>query len=308
MRSNKALLITGINRSGSTWIGQTLAKSNYVRYVHEPFNVIIAKNKYSYDIPQWFHYVSQGEEKEYRQYIKRILWLSDNPIEDIYKAFGTNSSRPILSRSLRNLFPSIIGVRPIVKDPIAIFSADWLYENFPMDVVVIIRHPAAYVWSVLKDSSHMHSFQRIFFEQPDLLKLTKPFQDDIYLASDESLPLYHRAAIFWKITHHIIKQYQQQYTEWIFIRYEQIASQPIEQFQGLTRRLSLEWTSTMNDYILQRSLNENLAEYNYKAHIKSYNSTEQYMSWKNHLDKTTIQKIRDITQPVSDYFYADDDW
>ena len=37
------------------------------------------------------------------------------------------------------------GARMVMKDPIALFSAEWLSTRFDMPVVVIIRHPAAFV-------------------------------------------------------------------------------------------------------------------------------------------------------------------
>lgn len=36
------------------------------------------------------------------------------------------------------------GVIALCKDPIAVFSAPWLADTFDMDVVVTIRHPAAW--------------------------------------------------------------------------------------------------------------------------------------------------------------------
>ena len=40
------------------------------------------------------------------------------------------------------------GLRPLLKDPIAIMSCEWLAETFNMDVIVVIRHPAAFVASL----------------------------------------------------------------------------------------------------------------------------------------------------------------
>ena len=40
------------------------------------------------------------------------------------------------------------GDRVVMKDPLAFFSAEWLMQNFGMTVVVLIRHPAAFVASL----------------------------------------------------------------------------------------------------------------------------------------------------------------
>lgn len=38
--------------------------------------------------------------------------------------------------------------RPLVKDPFALFSAEWFADNFDAEVIVIVRHPAAVVSSI----------------------------------------------------------------------------------------------------------------------------------------------------------------
>ena len=39
--------------------------------------------------------------------------------------------------------------RPLIKDPIAFFSACWLQQIFNMKAVCLIRHPAAFVNSII---------------------------------------------------------------------------------------------------------------------------------------------------------------
>lgn len=41
------------------------------------------------------------------------------------------------------------GVRPLVKEPTAIFMAPWFSETFDSGVIMLIRHPAAFVSSLI---------------------------------------------------------------------------------------------------------------------------------------------------------------
>ena len=41
----KPILLTGSNRSGTTWTGKMIASSDEVFYVEEPFNCLINKKK-----------------------------------------------------------------------------------------------------------------------------------------------------------------------------------------------------------------------------------------------------------------------
>ena len=67
----------------------------------------------------------------------------------------------------------------------AFFSAEWLADRFDMNVVIVIRHPAAFVSSVKKLNWH-HPMSH-FLEQPALMREhLYPFEEQIReLASRE---------------------------------------------------------------------------------------------------------------------------
>src|SRR4029077_14652741 len=58
--------------------------------------------------------------------------------------------------------------RPLVKDPMALFSAEWIAETFDAQVVVIVRHPAAFASSIKLDG-WAHPFSH-FLNQPALME------------------------------------------------------------------------------------------------------------------------------------------
>ncbi len=60
------------------------------------------------------------------------------------------------------------GATPLVKDPIALFSAEWLAATFDMRVLVMIRHPAAFAASIRR-RGWRHRFAD-FLEQPLLMR------------------------------------------------------------------------------------------------------------------------------------------
>jgi hypothetical protein len=67
---------------------------------------------------------------------------------------------------------------PLIKDPIALFAAEWLADVFGVRVVVLIRHPAAFAAS-LKRLNWTHPFGD-FLAQPLFMRdLLAPFEEDI---------------------------------------------------------------------------------------------------------------------------------
>ena len=307
MRSNRPILVTGSNRSGSTWIGKTISHAPYIRYIHEPFNVAIAERIYGEKLERWFHLVTDNDNDKFEKYLKRVLYIPDNSIKEILLSGNKRELRSNISKTVRYYLPYILGVRPLVKDPIAIFSADWLVNEFDMDALVIIRHPAAYVWSVIKDPIHMHSFESVFKNQPLLLEKLPLLKSEI-LAVDETLELYKRAAIFWKAIHSIIAIYRVCHPDWIFYRYEDIASQPLSEFKNLCKKLNIEFTQKVDSVVRRYAMCDSRVLEDLTSHVKKFRSDKYIKDWKNHLDNEQITVIREITEPIASKFYTDEDW
>ena len=159
------ILITGAHRSGTTWVGKMIANSPSIQYIHEPFN--IDYSPYKVKPNYWFQYVTQENEGLLYEQIKQLVMpkTSPNKNKSIKQRFNFLKSSPQKQRVL-------------IKDPIAIFSVEWLAERFNMDVVIMIRHPAAFVDSI-RERNWTHDFNH-FLKQPLLLvKHLSPFKEEI---------------------------------------------------------------------------------------------------------------------------------
>ena len=155
--SDKPILVTGAHRSGTTWVGKMLALAPGVAYVHEPFSPKTPKGLSPAGFERYFTVVTSANERRYRDGLKRSLDLRYDIGAQVQSA---RSWRDLVRiprdyRRLRRRRGS--GRRPLMKDPIALLSAEWLADSFGMDVVVLIRHPAAFAAS-LKRLGWKHSF------------------------------------------------------------------------------------------------------------------------------------------------------
>ena len=166
--NKKPILITGSHRSGSTWTGRMIALSNNVAYIHEPFNLHhrpgICKAQFKYQFP----YICNENEYPYLNHLKDCINFKYNFLEELKITKSLKDIvRAILNYSRFTKY-RILRKRPLIKDPIAVFSAEWLAQRFNMDVVVLIRHPAAFAGS-LKKVKWSHPFEH-FIEQQLLMK------------------------------------------------------------------------------------------------------------------------------------------
>jgi hypothetical protein len=141
------ILVPGSHRSGTTWIGRVLAFSPNVGYVQEPFNVHDWPNWLSVPLPHVFTYICDENSHPYERSVGDALRFR-YPVQNIASAQNLQHGADILAQYQRSLWYRLRQKRPLVKDPIAIMSAEWIARRFNAQAVVMIRHPAAFASSI----------------------------------------------------------------------------------------------------------------------------------------------------------------
>lgn len=168
------ILVTGSHRSGTTWVGRILSTAPRARLVHEPFNLTMVSPARSFDPKVWYRYIYEGNTDQYHEAIRRTL--ETQPYHH-----DLSRGSPSLRRTIRaHLAFAIRGKRDrvIYKDPLAFFSVPWLAAEFGMIPVVMIRHPAAFVSSVLLKNWRFNFTN--FTRQPALMDgPLAPWRDEI---------------------------------------------------------------------------------------------------------------------------------
>lgn len=311
MASPKPILVTGSHRSGTTWIGKMLSTSPSVGYIQEPFNLDDSQKfcgRCAAKIDYWYTYVTDENEANFYLPIKNTLSFQYNLIEQM-KANTTFMDYAItLKEYLDFLKFRINKVIPLVKDPLAFFSAEWLAGRFDMKVVIIIRHPAAFA-SSLKRLHWTYDFSH-FLNQPLLMRdYLDPFHDEIISFCKEDRDIIEQAILLWNIIYSTLIKYQEKHPDWIYLRYEDIANEPLANFKSLFEELNLTFSESVASTIKSYSGNSNPAEApKSSARFTQRNSKENIWSWKNRLSEADIERIRDGVAKVSNEFYSDEEW
>ena len=308
----KPILVTGAHRSGTTWVGRMLAQASGVFYIHEPFSVTdppgpgICNARFT----DWFTSVARQNEGPYYPAVKNTIRLRYN----LLAALKSSRSRANLLRSTSEWrafrAARLSGVRTLIKDPIALFSAEWLAERFNMDVVIIIRHPAAFV-SSLKRLNWPHPFAH-FLRQPILMsRWLLPFEREIAEFTRVEKGIVEQAVLLWRLLHHVIRQYQQTHADWIYLRHEDISRNSVEEFRALYARLGLPMTQRVRAVIKSYSDVANPAEPVAEvgsAETLKRNSALNVWNWKTRLTPAEIAFVKKGVADISPAFYSDADW
>jgi hypothetical protein len=302
--NKKPILITGSHRSGSTWVGNMVALSSSVGYIHEPFNLHhgpgICKAKFEY----WFQYICDKNESLYSDDLEDCLHFKYHLAEELNAVRSIKCSLRLLRDYFHFTKCRILMKRPLIKDPIAVFSAEWLAKRFNMDVVVLIRHPAAFAGS-LKKAKWTHPFDH-FIKQPLLMQhhLDKYRSEiDEYLKTDKDIV--DQAILLWNLIHYMICKYREDHPNWIFITHETLSENPIEEFGNLYNRLGLNFSSDIQQKIKSFSFAHPRKE---KSNSLKRDSKSNIWRWKTRLAVDEIIKIKENTHEIASKFYTEEDW
>ena len=127
-------------------------------------------------VPALVHVPDDDNGRPYVEALGRTLRFK----YDWADALGTLPSPRNVVRAARALprTRAPAGSRPLLKDPIAVFSAAWLARTFGMRVVLSVRHPAAFAAS-LKRLDWTFDFNQLL-AQPLLMRdLLEPFGEQL---------------------------------------------------------------------------------------------------------------------------------
>ena len=121
-------------------------------YIHEPFNIGLKLDVIDSPFPHWFQYICDENAHHYEASVRNVITYNYPLASHFAKARTPRNYAKIVRDQWRFLRHKARKDTPIIKDPIALFSAPWLAKTFDMNVLVMIRHPAAFCSSLkLKD-------------------------------------------------------------------------------------------------------------------------------------------------------------
>lgn len=302
----RPILVTGSHRSGSTFVGRMIAAHPRIIYVSEPFNPGTYRGKTP--LTQWWHQVTPSTEDTVRAWLRdpltfRHCWTSDfRNCPSVRRLLGATR------RKLTSWYRQATGCRPLLKDPIALFSAPWLARTYGTQVIVLIRHPAAFVSSLVRLGWHIPFTDLL--AQPALMRdRLAPFEAEIRDIVERPRPILEQGILVWRIFHHVIRQYQQEHLDWLFVRHEDLSLRPVEGFAAVFTHLGLPMTPAVRSAIEAHTAAENPREAPEKVvHQLHRDSRANVWNWKQRLSPGDIEYIRKRTQDVASHFYADSEW
>jgi hypothetical protein len=306
----KPILVTGSQRSGTTWVGHMIARSPSVAYIHEPFNMGHRPGICGAQFGYWFPYLCDENGSSYHDALTDCIGFKYQFSKELKAIRSLKDAFRLMRDSSRFGLHRMRKSRALLKDPGAIFSAGWLAKTFDMDVIVMIRHPAAFVGS-LKKAYWPFSF-RHFLEQSLLMEHhLGGFKAEIehFVQEGRDSDLVGQGILMWRMFSHVILKYKETHPAWLFIRHEDLSADPVAGFAKIFERLSLDYSQKVQDVIRAFSNPTNPSEQlNGDPMYLKRDSRSNIWNWKKRLTADEIDRIRENTSDISHLFYSEEDW
>jgi hypothetical protein len=277
-----------------------------IAYLWEPFSPLARPGIRDVPFDVWFTFVCAGNQGTYEPGLRRMLaydyrWGAElraiHRPKDVGRAMRDADRFRRFRRSR---------ARPLLKDPIALFSAEWLADRLRSDVVVLIRHPAAFVNSIVGRKLR-HPFGD-FVSQPLLMEdMLAPYVDEISRYAREEQPLLDQGILLWKLLHHAIQLFRDRRPDWLFMRLEDLGREPLPGFGEIFDHVGVPLDEAVRARIVAHSNADNPDQVGDMASTKR-NSAESVVAWKRKLSDEQVERIREGVEPLADAFYGTDDW
>ena len=302
----KGILVTGMSRSGTTWIGRVLAARPELAYLHEPTNIDCAWHAWNVGLPHQFMYLDGANAAPYRARFERLLSL-----RPIWSSLFRTRANPMRVRKMLEQAALLgnartEGRRPLLKDPLAVFSSDWLARELGLEVVVAVRHPAA-VASSRRKLGWRFDFEHLV-RQPALIELLPPsYRTELEaIARDTSRDILDESAMLWKLVYWFVQERLRAHERHIMVRHEDLCLDPAGQFESLFGRIGLPFDRAVADIVDEHSASTS-SEPPSRTEVRR-KSADLVDRWRDELGPDEVARIRDRVGDVANLFYSNDGW
>jgi hypothetical protein len=303
---NHPILVTGAHRSGTTWAGKMLAADADTAYISEPLNVLHRPGVFKAKVKYWYQYICEENEQEFLPAFHSLLEF-DYHLWDEIRSIRSRKDFLRMGRDFMIFYNALErGQRALFKDPFAVFSVPWFAKRLNCRVVITVRHPAAFA-SSLQRLGWSFDFNDLL-NQPLLMRdHLEPYREQMLAVKTEDV--IGQGALLWKLIYSVVRRFQQENSELLVVRHEDLSLDPVGRYRELYAALGLDFTKRVEKVILASSSSENPAELSAKkVHSVRLDSAASVKNWRKRLEPDVIQRIHDITGETGDFYYPGESW
>ncbi|MDQ3380362.1 MAG: sulfotransferase [Actinomycetota bacterium] len=263
------VLVVGVPRSGTTWVGTLLGSTQDSAYVEEPDNHLTHPFAFraKYRLPGRFYTALHPDdeapeyERLWREALRPAARRNPSPDkarralctavwrlvahEEIRRAFLDPNAAALKLRAAKTLAVPVTPLLPsrhvVVKSVYAALSLEWIAARFPVRVVIVRRH-------LLNVISSWMELRWVGTAGNDMLDSLDPdVQDRLSAAHGVPLPepgasSFARGTWLLGVLDLALQDAARRHPDWLVVSHEVLCDDPALGFRSLSHQLGLGWT------------------------------------------------------------------
>lgn len=280
-----------------------LCQSGEAAYIHEPFCPNRSPGWLSEPLPYWYMYVTDDNGGIYEDAVERVLQLR----YPVFRSLIASRNPKDLARQVPDIGHSFAyrlrGLRPLLKDPFALFSSEWLADRFAVLPVIMIRKPVAFVSSI-KRLNWGFDYEQHWHAQDLLMRDHLAAHAESFRGYQGEVDLVGEGIVMWNVLYEFVAKLRDRRPEFLYVVYEDLAADPLGGFEELYEHTKLRWDPGVRDRIAGFSDSANpkdVSARNRRAIKRDSSAASE--TWRSRLSPQEIQRVTNETAAVSSHFY-----
>ena len=311
MTSKHPIVVTGMPRAGTSWVGKILEASGQVVYVNEPMNprhppghspgVLNASVAHRYE------YICAENEAQWLQPFRDTTALRYHFLAEIRANHRPYDVARMLKYGSAFTIGRLKGRRAMLNDPFALMSVPWLVERLGCTAIVLVRDPVALVgsWRALGYQADLDDL----LDQPALMRdYLEPYADDLQRmeGSDDGIG---RICTLWRALYGAVSQMRES-AEVVVFRYEDLVRSPHEQFRQMYADCEVPWAKR-SQQLLDASTRDGGGRGGHsfkglsKTAYRAMGATTALGSYRSRLTEAEIERVNVETADIRELFYPE---
>ncbi len=221
-------------------MGRMLCLSGEAGYIHEPLNPVRTPSWLAPPPAYWYVYITEENEDLYRSRLERAMGFRYPLVRNLARLRHPEHVGIYWSDVVRALPARVRRPRPLLKDPFALFSTEWLERRYEADIVITVRSPVAFVGSI-KMLNWQFKFKTLLSQGTLMRDHLVPFETDMRRCRDSDVDVVEQGIVLWNALHHAIAELRDRHPDWSVVRHEDLAADPRAGFEELYRACGLTW-------------------------------------------------------------------
>lgn len=294
MSESRPILVTGCPRSGTSWVGNIISSSPDVFQLYEPFN---PEAPAYLSVPDKFYHMNKNAPDRLKDELDDLIGLGEvrNRISKLpIGLLQAKSAKPdpagrFVARRVRDREPFMSPKRVCVKDPIGMYAADWLANEYDALGVVMVRHPCAVISSYL--ALDWESELPSFIDNP-LASNADYLKPSIEQYRRGELNRVQVVTLQWQILAEETLALKARHPDWVFVVHDHLCEAPEEWFEHIFDKLDLPFDeSTRSKVRAESSASNKVDPTKHVQHSHTRNSRSLASAWQSRLDPEISDQI-----------------